>query len=137
MEDNLLVIPGARRLATHTVKTMPNLIHDFRFAFRMLRRSPAFTGVAILSLALGIGANTAIFSVMDALLLRKLPVKRPKQLVLFGAGLSWGIFNPFPNGETDLFRSLFFPRCARRTMFSPTLQQWRACATTCMRDSRA
>jgi putative ABC transport system permease protein len=54
---------------------------DIRYAFRALRRSPAFALVAILSLALGIGANTAIFSLIDAVMLKSLPVSHPEQLV--------------------------------------------------------
>src|SRR5258705_4081779 len=61
---------------------MTNLLADLRFALRTLRRSPLFAVVAILSLALGIGANTAIFTLTDQILLRQLPVKDPEQLVM-------------------------------------------------------
>ena len=56
---------------------MANILADLRLALRGLRRSPLFATVAILSLALGIGANTAIFTLIDQILLRKLPVKDP------------------------------------------------------------
>ena len=61
---------------------MSNLLADLRLAFRGLRRSPLFATVATASLALGIGANTAIFTLIDQILLRKLPVKNPEELVM-------------------------------------------------------
>jgi predicted permease len=61
---------------------MSTILFDIRFALRNLRRSPLFTLVAVASLALGIGANTAIFTLMDQLMLRLLPVSNPEQLVM-------------------------------------------------------
>jgi len=64
---------------------MGSILFDIRFALRNLRRSPLFTLVAVASLALGIGANTAIFTLMDQLMLRLLPVSKPEQLVMIWA----------------------------------------------------
>ena len=58
-----------------------DLLHDLRFARRVLSAHPVFTATAVLSLALGIGANTAIFSFMDSILLKSLPVSDPQSLV--------------------------------------------------------
>ncbi|HEX5227800.1 MAG TPA: ABC transporter permease [Bryobacteraceae bacterium] len=70
---------------------MQSIGKDIQFAWRAFRKSPVFTAVALLSLALGIGANTAIFTLLDQVLLRLLPVKNPQELVLLGPrGANYG-----------------------------------------------
>jgi hypothetical protein len=72
--------------------------HDLLYGLRVLRRSPGFTAVAVLTLALGIGANTAISSLIDTVMLRSIPVRDPSQLVVF----RWKARHPLRiNGHSD------------------------------------
>jgi predicted permease len=83
-----------------------SLAQDIQYGVRAMLRSPVLTAVALLSLALGIGANTAIFSLLDAVMLRSLPVKEPTQLVLLGDGTWNGISDGFP--ITELYSYPFY-----------------------------
>ena len=77
------------------------MMQDLRYAFRALLKNPGFTIVAVLTLALGIGATTAIFSLFDAVVLKSLPVKNPDELFIASAG-HYGLYQAFRK-ETDLF----------------------------------
>jgi predicted permease len=90
------------------------MIQDVRYGVRMLLNNPGFTLIAILSLALGIGANTAIFSLLDVVLLKSLPVQEPEKLVLFGKGEDGGMTNRFPNKSWDLFSYPFYQELRQR-----------------------
>src|SRR5437588_11352921 len=79
---------------------MGSLFGDFRYAVRSLINQPTFTAVAILTLVLGIGANTAIFSVIKAVLLDSLPYKDPSRLVV--------LWEENPNGSPDLVAPLTY-----------------------------
>jgi predicted permease len=83
---------------------MNTLFHDLRYALRQLRKSPRFTVTVIVTLALGIGANSAVFTLFDQVLLRMLPVERPKELVRFNwTGDFSGGDSEFGGDESDYF----------------------------------
>ena len=92
-----------RRYESHRWTWLNLLAQNVRFGFRMLARNPASSLIAILTLALGIGANTAIFSLLNAVLLRPLPVPHPEQLVLFGKAEWAGSVSELPNRNWQLF----------------------------------
>ncbi len=95
-----------KSLMTWGSETLESFLQDAAYGTRALLRSPGITIVALLSLALGIGANTAIFSLLNAVLLRSLPVKNPGQLVLLGTADSSGIGSSFV--DTELFSYPFY-----------------------------
>jgi predicted permease len=84
-----------------------SILHDLRYGIRQLQRSPGFAIIAIVSLTLGIGANTAIFTLLNAIMLRPLPVQNPGELLLFGDGQAHGSTQAVPDGSTQLFSYSF------------------------------
>jgi predicted permease len=109
---------------------MGNFVQDLRYAFRTLRKAPLFTSVAVLSLALGIGANTAIFTLVNQLILQLLPVRDPEQLVLLtargshygsntgGNALSYPMYQDFRD-KNQVFQGMF---CRFGNAFSLTYE---------------
>ncbi len=105
------VVFGGGVLGDGRRNIMRDLWQDIHFGLRMLRKNLVFTFVAVLSLALGIGANTAIFTLINAVLLKSLPVSEPDRLVLFADTNSEGtsLGDP-PTGEWQLFSHALYER---------------------------
>ena len=111
-----------QREESHAVRVagwLESFLQDTVYGVRSMLRSKALTAVALLSLALGIGANTAIFSLLDAVLLRMLPVKEPQRLVLLGTADWHGISDMY--AATELYSYPFYRELQKQnSVFSDT-----------------
>src|SRR5687768_1444893 len=106
---------------------MREIASDLRFAARMLAKNPGFSAVIVLTLALGIGANTAIFSLMDQVLLRPLPVRAPEQLVILDGP---GIFSGNSEGDESFSYPMYVAlRDHGGTAFSSVVARFEADTT--------
>jgi len=97
------------------------IVGDVRYALRALGKAPAFTAVAVLSLALGIGANTAVYSLVDGVLLNLLPVKNPGELVQlkeigrhYGSNTGMNALS-YPSTRTSASRTRYSTPCSAAT----------------------
>ena len=117
--ESLAAIAGRRELGNLTLAAenargvwgwawLEGIVADVRYALRVLARRPSFTAVAVVSLALAIGANAAIFSLMDAVLWRDLPVREPERLVLFSTNsLSYLAYSRFAEHAGSVMEGVF------------------------------
>ena len=117
--ESLAAIAGPRELGNLTLAAenargvwgwawLEGIVADVRYALRVLARRPSFTAVAVVSLALAIGANAAIFSLMDALLWRNLPVREPERLVLLDRNsLSYLAYSRFAQNGGSVMEGVF------------------------------
>jgi len=137
---------GSRNAVKHQVwssrweSALDNLLQDLRLGLRSLLKSPSFTLIALLSLALGIGANTAIFTLIQQVLLRNMPVQHPEQLVVFGQSVGGGINGGVDIGFNDLVTWDFarqleanpgpFQGAAAYSSFAPTVSVRDAAASS-------
>jgi len=103
-----------QNLHARGVNFFENVLRDIRYSLRLLIKNPAFTLIAILTLTLGIGANTAVFSLLNTVLLKSLPIKEPDRLVLFGRAENGGLTRDFPDGSWDLFSYPFLQEQRQR-----------------------
>src|SRR5215468_9315295 len=100
---------------------LSTLMQDLRFALRQLRKTPGFTVTAVLTLALGIGANAAIFTLVDAFMMRNLPVTDPKTLVRLGDASDCCVNSgAAENGDYSLFSTQIYERLKK---YAPEFEQ--------------
>src|SRR3954464_4838034 len=98
---------------------MFNLLRDFHYALRQFRLSPVFTATAVLTLALGIGGTTAIFTLIHAVMLRSLPVADPARLYRMGGGAAGGV----EGGPQDRWGMYSFPLYERLKAAAPEFEE--------------